>query len=436
MARIIAGIGASHTPTIGFAKDTKTADDPAWGGVFKVFRPLQEWLVQHQPDVLLVIYNDHITSFFVDHYSPFVLGVDDRYQTADEGGGAREYPPVAGHPDLSRHIGQSLFADEFDISFFQKRPIDHGLFSPLSMMTDRGRAWHGAVIPLQVGVLQFPIPTARRCYRLGQALRRAIESYPEDLSVAIVATGGLSHQVHGERCGFNNPEWDAQFLDLLEHDPEALTRITHAEYARRGGMESSEIIMWLIMRGALLPQVKAVHRDYCLPSMTAIATVIYENPALPDAPEAERQRARIAEQLAGIETIEGTHPFTLEVSHRAYRLNDFLRRLTDPEHRRRFLEDTQALYGEFGLTAEERRLLDARDWIGLNRYGAIFFGLEKMAAVIGASNPEVYAQMRGETLEAFQKSRNVSMQYSVAGGDAATRLARKQALRPDAPPGG
>lgn len=425
MARIIAGIGASHTPTIGFARDTKSEDDAAWADVFRVFRPVRAWLEERRPDVLFIIYNDHITSFFFDHYSPFVLGVDDRYVTADEGGGAREYPPVTGHPELARHIGSSLFADEFDISFFQKKPIDHGLFSPLSMMTDRGSAWDGAVIPLQVGVLQFPIPTARRCWRLGQALKKAIESYPEDLSVAIVATGGLSHQVHGERCGFNDSDWDTKFLDLLEDDPEALTRITHAGYAARGGMESAEIIMWLIMRGALSPRIDCVHRDYCLPSMTAIATVIYENPAEPSEADAQKQRRRIGRQTAGLGNIEGTHPFTLEVSHRAYRLNDFLHRLVDPRHRQRFLDDTAILYEEFGLTAEERRLLDDRDWIGLIHYGVIFFCLEKMAAVIGSSNPEVYAQMRGETLEEFQKTRNVSMQYSVAGGDAARELASK-----------
>ena len=425
MARIIAGLAASHTPTIAFAKDTKTKDDPAWADVFKVFQPLQDWLEKRKPDVLFFIYNDHITSFFFDHYSPFVLGIDDRYVTADEGGGPREYPPVAGHLGLARHIGSSLFTDEFDISFFQKKPIDHGLFSPLSMMTDRGKAWNGAVIPFQVGVLQFPIPTARRCYRLGKALRRAIESYPEDLDVAIVATGGLSHQVHGERCGFNNTEWDLEFLDLLENDPEKLTEITQAEYVERGGLESAEIIMWLIMRGALPDKIRCVHRDYCLPSMTAIATLIYESDEEPSKEAAEEQRRRIGEQLAGVEKIEGTHPFTLDVSHRAYRLNDFLHRLVEPEHRRRFLDDTQNLYDEFELSDEERRLLDERDWIGLIHYGVIFFSLEKMAAVIGSSNPAIYAQMRGETMEEFQASRNVSMQYSVAGGEEAQKLADK-----------
>jgi gallate dioxygenase len=190
-------------------------------------------------------------------------------------------------------------------------------------------------------------------------------------------------------------------------------------------MESSEVIMWLIMRGALAEKVECVHRDYCLPSMTAIATVIYENPSEPDAAEASAQRRRIGQQLAGIDRIDGTYPFTLEISHRAWRLNDFLHRLVEPSHRERFLNDTASLYDEFGLTAEERRLVDARDWIGLIHYGVIFFCLEKMAAVVGVSNPAVYAQMRGETLEEFQKTRNVSMQYSVAGGDAARQLAAK-----------
>jgi gallate dioxygenase len=190
-------------------------------------------------------------------------------------------------------------------------------------------------------------------------------------------------------------------------------------------MESAEIIMWLIMRGSLPRRIDCVHRDYCLPSMTAIATVIYENPAETADREAEEQRRRIGRQLTGIENLQGTYPFTLETSHRAYRLNDFLHRLVEPAHRERFLHDTANLYEEFRLTSDERRLVDDRDWIGLIHYGVIFFCLEKMAAVIGSSNPEVYAQMRGETLEEFQKTRNVSMQYSVAGGDAARKLAKK-----------
>ena len=417
MARIIGGVATSHTPTIGFAKDNKSLEDDVWRDVFKMFEPVTEWLTQNKPDVLFFIYNDHITSFFFDHYSPFVMGVDDQYVTADEGGGPRKYPPVSGHPELARHIGNSLFADEFDLSFFQKKAIDHGLFSPLSMMTDRGKTWNGSIIPLQVGVLQFPIPTARRCYNLGKALRKAIESYPEDLSVVVVATGGLSHQVHGERAGFLNPQWDEKFLDLLENNPESLADMTHAEYATLGGLEGAEVIMWLIMRGALSDQVKCLHRDTTAPSMTNIATLIYENQSNPGKEELEAQRQLIHQQLAGVEKLEGTYPCTLEVTHRAYRINDFLYRLVIPEFREKFLNAPESLYEEYGLSQQEKDLINARDWIGLIHYGVIFFSLEKMAAVIGIGNVDVYAQFRGQTLEEFQASRNVSMNYSVAAKD-------------------
>ena len=415
MARIIGGIGASHSPTIGFAKDNKTSDDQNWRDVFKVFEPVTNWLEKENPDVLFLIYNDHVTSFFFDHYSPFVLGIDDQYITADEGGGPREYPPVKGHAKLARHIAHSLFADEFDISFFQHKPVDHGLFSPLSMMTERGKSWDGSIVPLQIGVLQHPIPTARRCFRLGQSLKQAIESFPENLSVAVVATGGLSHQVHGERAGFNDLKWDHQFLDLLEKQPEVLSALTHTQYAELGGMEGSEVIMWLVMRGALSPSVNCIHRDLCLPSMTTIATVIFENKVPSELAGIKQHQKHVKHQLNGIENIEGTYPFTLEVSHRAFRLNNFFHQLINPSHRKRFIENPGGLYDEFSLTKEERELIDSRNWIGLIHYGVIFHSLEKMAAVLGMSNPDVYAQMRGDTMEEFLNSRNVKLKYSVAG---------------------
>ena len=207
MATIIGAIASSHTPTIGFAMDANKQQDAVWAPIFAAFEPVKAWLADKQPDVLLMVYNDHVTSFFFDHYSAFALGIGDEWRPADEGGGARDLPAVGGHAALARHIGQSLVADEFDMSFFQGKPLDHGCFSPLSIMWPQKAegGWPGTIVPLQCGVLQFPVPSARRCFKLGQALRRAIESYPDDdLKVAIVATGGLSHQVHGERCGFNN----------------------------------------------------------------------------------------------------------------------------------------------------------------------------------------------------------------------------------------
>ncbi len=426
MAKIIGALASSHTPTIGFAFDRNKRDDPAWAPIFKHYEPLQQWIKDRQPDVMVFIFNDHVTSFFFDHYSAFTLGVGHEFPVADEGGGARDLAPAIGHPALARHIATALMADEFDMSFFQDKPLDHGLFSPLSMLAERkpDGSWPARIIPLVVGVLQFPIPTARRCYKLGQSLRRAIESYPEDLKVAIVATGGLSHQVHGERSGFNNTPWDMQFLELIEKDPERLCELTHAEYAEYGGFEGSEVIMWLVMRGALSSNIRKIHQSYYLPSMTAIATAIYENEATIDVgTDAKEYRHHMARQLDGAEKIPGTYPFTLERSVKAYRLNKFLHDMVTPDHRRKFLADPEASFKEAGLTEEEKDLVRRRDWRGMIHYGVIFFMLEKLGAVVGVSNLHIYAAMRGESLEEFQKTRNAQIAYSVAGKETSGNLA-------------
>jgi gallate dioxygenase len=421
MAQIIGAVACSHTPTIGFAFDKNKQQDPVWAPIFEAFAPVQQWLASKKPDVLFFIYNDHVSSFFFDHYSAFSLGVGERHEVADEGGGARDLPPLDGHPALARHIGRSLVADEFDMSFFQDRALDHGVFSPMSLLCPHRPAWPIPVVPLQVGVLQSPVPSARRCYRLGQALRRAIESYPDDLKVAIVATGGLSHQVHGERAGFNNTAWDARFLDLIENDPVRLTEMTQAELATLGGMEGAEVIMWLVMRGAMSSNVRKTHQSYYLPSMTGIATAIYENLASPPiAGEVERHRRHIGEELAGVEALDGTYPFTLETSVRAYRLNKFLHGMTRPAHRAAFLADEEAAFEAAALTPKERDMVRARDWRSLIQYGVLFFMLEKLGAVVGVSNLHIYAAMRGQSLEDFQQTRNApGALYSVAGKDAA-----------------
>jgi gallate dioxygenase len=415
MARIVGGIGSSHTPTIGFALDTGKHNDPVWKPIFAGFEPVRQWLAEKRPDVLFFVYNDHVTSFFFDHYSHFALGVGEQYPVADEGGGARKLPPVKGHPGLARHIAAGLAADEFDLSYFQSKGLDHGCFSPLSLLWPHATEWPGAIVPLQVGVLEFPIPTARRCFKLGRSLRQAILGYPEDLKVAIVATGGLSHQVHGERSGFNNTPWDMEFLELLEKDPAKLTEITIAQYAERGGFEGSEVIMWLIMRGALATKVRKLHQAYYLPSMTPIATVIYEDDVHePAAEPAAQYRERVGREWRGIEKLPGTYPFTLDRSVKAYRLNAFLHRLVEPDYRRRFLADPEPMFEEARLTEQERDMLRRRDWRALVQYGVIFFLLEKLGAVLGTTNLHIYAAMRGQSLEDFQKTRNAQVLYSVA----------------------
>jgi gallate dioxygenase len=427
MARIIGGIGASHSPTIGFAKDTHKEKDPVWAPIFEGFAEIRNWVKDKRIDVMFMIYKDHITSFFFDHYSSFALGIDDHYFPADEGGGPRDVPMAKGHVGLAHHIGMALSADEFDLSFFQGKELDHGCLSPLSMMGDDAGPWNGSIVPLQVGVLQLPIPNAKRCYKLGKSLRKAIQSYPEDLRVAVVATGGLSHQVHGERAGFLNETWDQEFLDLLETAPEKLVDKRLAEYALLGGMEGAEVIMWLIMRGALSDKVKKVASRTYAPSVTNIATVVFEDlGGDPDPKEIAAYREHMGYELAGAEKVEGTYPFTLGRSLANFRINDFLHRLIIPEHRRRFLTDFDGLADQYRLSIEERELIRDRKWIEMIRRGVSFFVLEKLAAVLGVSNPEVYASMRGETLEQFMKTRKSPIHYGVGGGQAASELDKRK----------
>ncbi len=426
MARIIGGIATSHSPTIGFAKDTNKQNDPVWKPIFEGYKPIHDWLTAKKPDVLFTIFNDHITSFFFDHYSAFSLGVDDSYSPADEGGGARELAPIKGHAQLAAHIGTSLMADEFDMSFFQKKSLDHGCFSPLSVLWEDVSEWPCSIVPLQVGVLQFPIPSAKRCYKLGQALRKAIESYPEDISVAIVATGGLSHQVHGERCGFNNVEWDHKFMDLIEKDPVKLTEVTIAEYAEWGGVEGAEIIMWLIMRGAMASNARVVHKSYYLPSMCALSAMIFEHEPEPFSErEINEHLEHMNHELKGVEKLEGSYPYTLDRSLKGFNINKFLHSLVIPEIRERFQREEEVMLRESNLMEEEQDLIRRRDWRGMIHYGATFFVLEKLGAVVGVSNLHIYAAMRGQELEEFQKTRNVSVQYSVAGGNCAKEIDRK-----------
>lgn len=277
MARIVGGIGTSHVPTIGVAYDKGRQSDPAWAPLFEGYKPVAAWLAEQRADALLFFYNDHATTLFFDLYPTFALGIGSSFPVADEGAGLRPLPPIRGDVDLQAHIGEALVNDEFDMTFFQDKPIDHGIAAPLPLLWPHDPDWPGTVVPIAINVLQYPLPTAKRCYRLGQAVRRAVESYPLDLRIVVVGTGGLSHQIHGERTGFNNTEWDLEFLDRIRDDPEPLTQMTHADYVRLGGAESVEQIMWLAMRGALSPTVRQVHQNYYLATTTAMAVTAYED---------------------------------------------------------------------------------------------------------------------------------------------------------------
>jgi gallate dioxygenase len=404
MAKIIGGIGTSHVPTIGLAYDKKRQNDPAWMPLFENYKPVAKWLEDRLPDVLLFFYNDHANSFFFDCYPTFAVGVSPSFDMADEGAGRRPLPDIKGHPALAIHVMESLVNDEFDMAAFQDRPLDHGCNSPLALMWPHEPAWPGAIVPIAINVLQYPLPTAARCYKLGKAVRRAIESYPEDLKVVVVGTGGLSHQIHGERTGFNNIEWDEEFLRLIVDQPETLATLRHAELVKLGGAESAEVIMWLAMRGALNDNIKCVHQHHYLATTTNMAVAIYEQAGDEHAPAAPVYGNP---QVAGLDELAGTYPFDLTASMHALRLNRFFWRHREPAFRELVMRDLEAAFDELQLNVEERDLVTRQDWLGLVKYGVSFFVLEKFARVVKLSNLAVYADMRGETLEEFMKTRRV-----------------------------
>ena len=278
MAKIVAGIASSHVPAIGAALDLGKTEEPYWKRVFSGFDRSKEWLAKEKPDVCIVVYNDHASAFSVEIIPTFALGCAAEFPPADEGWGPRPVPTVIGHPELAAHIAQSVILDEFDLTICNKMEVDHGLTVPLNLMFGKVDTWPCPIIPLAVNVVQYPPPTGNRCYNLGKALRRAVESYPKDLKVVIFGTGGMSHQISGPRAGLINSKFDKAFLDGLTKDPVGLSKIPHLEYMREAGAEGIEMVMWLVMRGALNDKVEEVYRFYTVPaSNTAVGHIILEN---------------------------------------------------------------------------------------------------------------------------------------------------------------
>ena len=281
MARITAGVGCSHVPAIGVAMDTGNTGDDYWAPCFAGFERSREWMAANRPDVVFLVYNDHCTAFDASCIPTFALGCAAEFHPADEGWGPRPVPVVRNHQTMASHIAQSLVLDEFDITIMNEMEVDHGLTVPLSVMFGEhgpDDEWPVRVIPLAVNVVQYPPPTGNRCYQLGKAIRRAIESFEEDLDVVVFGTGGMSHQLQYKRAGLINPQWDKTFLDRLTTDPVGLSRMPHVEYLREAGSEGVEMVMWHVMRGALNEEVREVHRHYHVPaSNTAVGHIILEN---------------------------------------------------------------------------------------------------------------------------------------------------------------
>ena len=288
MARITASVYTSHVPAIGAALDLGKSGEPYWQPVFAGYDFSKQWMKDNAPDVVFLVYNDHATAFSLELIPTFAIGTAAEYQPADEGYGARPVPKVVGHPELASHIAQSVIQDDFDLTIVNRMDVDHGLTVPLSLMCGardpQTEPWPFKVIPFAVNVVQYPVPSGRRCFALGQAIRKAVESFDEDLNVQIWGTGGMSHQLQGPRAGLINAPWDNAFLDRLIADPAGLAQVPHIDYVREAGSEGIELVMWLIARGAMGdvgrggPAPRVAHRFYHVPaSNTAVGHLILEN---------------------------------------------------------------------------------------------------------------------------------------------------------------
>ena len=286
MARITASVYTSHVPAIGVAMDLHKTQEDYWQPLFAGYDFSKQWMKDNKPDVIFLVYNDHATAFSLDMIPTFAIGTAAEYKPADEGWGARPVPVVKGHPELASHIAQSVIQQDFDLTIVNKMDVDHGLTVPLSLMCGEKaptEAWPFKVIPFAVNVVQYPVPSGRRCFELGKAIGRAIQSFDQNLNVQIWGTGGMSHQLQGARAGLINREWDNHWLDLLINDPAACAAVPHIDYVREAGSEGIELVMWLIARGAMAdvaggPKPNLTHRFYHVPaSNTAVGHAILEN---------------------------------------------------------------------------------------------------------------------------------------------------------------
>jgi protocatechuate 4,5-dioxygenase beta chain len=280
MARVVGGICTSHSPAIGAAIARGTQNDPYWRPFFAGYPPIREWLADVKPDIAVLIYNDHGLNFFLDKLPTFAIGAASEYRNADEGWGLPTLAPYPGDPEFSWHVIESVVAAEFDVTTCQEMLVDHAFTVPLALLWPDRAEMRVKTLPVALNTVQHPLPTPARCYKFGQAIGRALASYPEDIRVVVIGTGGLSHQLDGERAGFINKEFDLMCLDAIVNDPLALTKYSIHDLVRLAGTQGVELINWLVMRGALTNKVTKLHGHYHIPvSNTAAGLLLLESAA-------------------------------------------------------------------------------------------------------------------------------------------------------------
>jgi len=280
MAEIIGGITTSHIPAVGKAISDGLTEEFYWKRFFDGYKPVHGWLAANPPDVVIVVYNDHGLNFFLDKVPTFAIGCADHYENADEGWGLETVAPFPGDAAFSWHLAESLIEQEFDMCTCQEMRVDHGFVNPMRVLFGDHEAWPVRTVPLAVNTVQHPVASAARCYKLGQALGRAVQDYPSDTRVLVVGTGGMSHQLQGERAGLINIDYDLACIDSVINNPDWLAGQSTGEIIAQAGTEGIETIMWLVMRGALGERVHCLHKHYHAPiSNTGAGVLVLESAA-------------------------------------------------------------------------------------------------------------------------------------------------------------
>jgi protocatechuate 4,5-dioxygenase beta chain len=277
MATIVGSVTTSHVPAIGGAIARKVQQEPYWKPFFDGFGPVRQWLADVRPDTVVLFYNDHGLNFFLDKMPTFAIGAAPEYRNADEGWGIPQVPPFRGDEELSWHLVEALVADEFDPVVCQEMLVDHAFTLPMALLWP-DQQWPVKVVPICINTVLFPLPSAARCYRLGQSVGRAVQRWQSDAKVLVLGTGGLSHQLEGERAGYINKEFDRKFMDSLTRDPVWATQFSINELVKQVGTQGIELLNWLAARGALTGSVRERHRNYHIPiSNTASGLMLLEN---------------------------------------------------------------------------------------------------------------------------------------------------------------
>jgi len=276
MARIIGGIATSHVPALGGAIAKGLQKDPYWAPFFDGFGKAHAWLAEKKPDAIVMFYNDHGLNFFLDKMPTFAIGAAPEYHNADEGWGLPVVKPFKGDPKLSWAIIEGTVEDEFDITTCQEMLVDHALTVPMQLLWPDGTTI--PIVPIAINTVQYPLPSAQRCFKLGQSVAKAIKAYDADLDVLMMATGGLSHQLDGERAGFINKDYDLKFLDQLIDCPEEICKLDNRTLVELTGTQGVELLMWLAMRAALGDRVERIHQNYHIPISNTAACLLVTEP--------------------------------------------------------------------------------------------------------------------------------------------------------------